>query len=225
MAAAAQVLVADLGDGSDPVIDDATAHHLGRVLRLRPGEVVCASDGAGGWCLTTWGRDGHLEPTGAAGHEPRDEPAVSVGFVPAKGDRPELVVQKLTELGVDRIVVTTSARSVVRWDGERAQRNLQRLRRVAAEASGQCRRLWLPELDTAPIGSMLGSGWVLADMGGVAPGPDLGDLLIGPEGGWSDGERAMAQGPAVSLGRHVLRAETAAIAAGVLLTTLRGAAR
>ncbi len=213
--------MADLGDGADLELDEPAAHHLGRVLRLRPGELVCAADGAGGWRLATWGGADRLEPTGVAGREPVPSAPVAVAFAPVKGDRPELVVQKLTELGVDRIVVTSSARSVVRWDAERERRHLLRLRRVAAEATAQCRRLWLPTIDSAQLGSLLGEGWSLADVGGVAPADGLRSILIGPEGGWSDEERARARVPSVSLGEHVLRAETAAIAAGVVLTTLR----
>ena len=68
------------------------------------------------------------------------------GFAPVKGDRPEWTVQKLTELGVDRIVPLRAARSVVRWDGERGAAAVERLRRVAREAAMQSRRCRLPEV-------------------------------------------------------------------------------
>ena len=69
-----------------------------------------------------------------------------MAFAPVKGERPEWVVQKLTELGIDRIVPLFSERSVVRWSGARGQATVERLRRVAREAAAQCRRVWLPEV-------------------------------------------------------------------------------
>lgn len=217
----AQVVVADVDDPAGPLLDDAALHHLGRVLRLRSGEVVCAADGAGGWRRCTFDGTERLQPTEGGGREPAPTDPVTVAFVPVKGDRPELVVQKLTEIGVDRIVVTSSERSVVRWDGERADKHLQKLRRVALESMQQCRRLWLPTVEARPLAELLSDGATLADMGGAAPAPDLRSVVIGPEGGWTDRERDLAAVPPISLGEHVLRAETAAITAGVVLAALR----
>jgi 16S rRNA (uracil1498-N3)-methyltransferase len=149
-------------------------------------------------------------------------PTITVAFALLKGERPELVVQKLTELGVDRIVPMVTARCVVRWDGERSQRHRDRLRRVAREAAMQCRRSWLPTVEAVQPFAAVASGpdAVLADDGG---GPvDLGRpvVLVGPEGGWAPEEAACGR-PAMSLGPHVLRAETAAIAAGALMVAKR----
>jgi 16S rRNA (uracil1498-N3)-methyltransferase len=219
-AAAAQVLVADL---DRPVPDDAARHHLVRVLRLRPGEVVCATDGRGGWrlCSFTGGRDpdGLLEPITDPAVEAGPGRSVTVGFAPVKGDRPEWVVQKLTELGVDRIAVFTAERSVVRWDGDRGERHLERLGRVAREAAQQCRRLWLPVVESVTLADLRAEGAVLADPGGRRLGPADSAVVIGPEGGWADRERQGAD--LVDLGTHVLRAETAALAAAVLLDAAR----
>lgn len=214
--ASAQVFVADL---AHPVLDPEDLHHLGRVLRLRRGEGVAAADGAGSFRPCRFTGDASLEPAGDSVSTDRPEPALAVGFAPVKGDRPELVVQKLTELGIDRIVVFGAARSVVRWDGERADRHLERLRRVAREAAQQCRRLWLPTLERSSLEDLRDAGAVLADAGGRAPRPTDRLVLVGPEGGWSDQERH-GMGT-VGLGEHVLRAETAAIAAGVVLAALR----
>ena len=74
------------------------------------------------------------------------EPGLTVAFAPTKGERPEWVVQKLTELGVDRIVPLISERSVIRWAGERGTGAVERLRRVAREAAAQSRRVWLPDV-------------------------------------------------------------------------------
>lgn len=216
--AAAQVFVADL-DG--PVLDDHALHHLSRVLRLRNGQVVCAADGRGSWRPTTFGGSHALEAIGEPATVAHPTPELTVAFVPVKADRPELVVQKLTEVGVDRMIVCHSARSVVRWEGERAARHIERLRRVAREASQQCRRLWLPTVDLGTFDRLRAEGAVLAHPGGRPLGEADRTVVIGPEGGWTDVELF---GPeAVSVGEHVLRAETAAIAAGVLMTALRGA--
>ncbi len=217
----AQVLVDDVDDPSGPQLDGATTHHLSRVLRLRAGEWVCATDGRGAWRRCTFVGGDRLDPGEAHGAAPATTDPVAVAFVPVKGDRPELVVQKLTELGVDRVVVTASERSVVRWDSDRLDRHLDKLRRVAVEASQQCRRLWLPTVESAPLAELLSAGFAMADMGGGDPGPELRCAVVGPEGGWSDAERGAATVASVSLGEHVLRAETAAITAGAVLAGLR----
>jgi 16S rRNA (uracil1498-N3)-methyltransferase len=110
-------------------------------------------------------------------------------------------------------------RSVVRWS---ANHDLERLRRVAREAAMQSRQPFLPEL-CQPITfdeALALDGACLADASGGVPSLAHPVVLIGPEGGWDDGERA-ASIPAVRLGSTVLRAETAAVAAAVLLTALR----
>jgi 16S rRNA (uracil1498-N3)-methyltransferase len=213
--AAAMVFVADL---SAPGLSEADAHHLHDVLRLRPGESVIASDGRGGWipCRLDGppgdrGRRASatavLEPTGPASTQSRLAPSVTVAFAPTKGDRPEWVVQKLTELGVDRIVPLRTKRSVVRWEGERGERAVERLRRVAKEASAQ-------------MEDRLGHRPWLARPGGGRPGLSRPTVAVGPEGGWDDEELAR-WGSGVGLGPTVLRAETAAVAAGTLLCALR----
>jgi 16S rRNA (uracil1498-N3)-methyltransferase len=150
---------------------------------------------------------------------------VAVGVALTKGDRPEVAVQKLTELGVDRIVPFVADRSVARWEGERAVRHVGRLRRVAREAAVQARLTFLPEVadltDFASVAALPGAA--RCDRGGGPPGLDRPVLLVGPEGGWSDAERDRGL-PVVGLGPTTLRAETAAIAAGALLTALRAGA-
>jgi 16S rRNA (uracil1498-N3)-methyltransferase len=232
-AASAQVFVEDL-DSPAPEPDDR--HHLARVLRLRPGEAVVAADGRGRWRLCeflgaeTPGGSGPrrmLEPSGPVHAEADDTPAMTVAFAPAKGDRPEWVVQKLTELGMNRIVVLSTKRSVVRWQGDRAERALERLRRIAVEAAGQCRRVWLPEL-VGPIElaqlsqSVHPANLAIAERGGEPLGDGCHAVAVGPEGGWAPEERALGL-PAVGLGPYVLRAETAAIVAAAALALLRDA--
>lgn len=211
------VFVADV---DRPVLDGEDRHHLARVLRLRPGDPLTVADGAGRWRPCRFADE--PEPDGEVEVEGAPAPAITVAFAPVKGDRPEWVVQKLTELGVDRIVPFTADRSVVRWDGDRAGRQLERLRRVAREAAMQCHRARLPEV--APVTTFAAvaglPGAALADRSGRAPSIDRPILLVGPEGGWSDAERAVGL-PAVGLGDLVLRAETAALAGATLLAALR----
>lgn len=219
--AAAQVLVDDV---HSPVIDAEAAHHLGRVLRLRAGAEVCASDGAGAWRRCRFDGGATLEPDGEVECHPAPPYPVTVGFALVKGAKPELVVQKLTELGVDRIVVFPARRSVVRWDDERSAKQSERLGRVAREACAQSRRLWLPQVElVGGIEAVAGEGAVAADAGGRALRPTDRTVVVGPEGGWDDDELVVSGRvlDRVGLGEHVLRAETAAITAGVLLTALR----
>lgn len=209
--------VADL---DRPMLDDADRHHLGRVLRLRAGDPLTVADGLGRWRPCRFGPD--LEPTGPIVAVPRPEPELTVAFAPTKGDRPEWAVQKLTELGVDHVVLLACDRSVVRWDGDRAARHLDRLRVVAREAAMQSRRSRLPSVagPVAVADLLTAEGVARADGGGDPPTLERPVVLVGPEGGWSDDERA-ASAATVGLGPHVLRTETAAVAAGALLAALR----
>jgi len=219
------VYVADL-QRPTPAPDDA--HHLSRVLRLRSGEPVVAGDGRGSWRLCRYRGPGPelLEADGSIIFFPRPEPLVTVGFVPVKGDRPEWAVQKLTEAGVDRIVVLRSARAVVRWEGERALRSVERLRRVALEAASQSRAPWLPEvlgvLDLPGLAQVVAPvPLALAHPGGDPPSVTMPAMAVGPEGGWDDSELAPGGYPVVGLGPGILRTETAAVASGLLLCALR----
>lgn len=219
--AAAHAFVADL---AAPVLDDEDRHHLARVLRLQAGQTVTVSDGTGGWRLCAWRVGGVLEPTGAVEVEAPTAPAVTVAFALTKGERPEWVVQRLTEVGVDRIVAFRGARSVVRWDDTKAAGQAQRWRRVARQAAMQSRRVRLPEVaDVAGFAevaaAMAGTGALAAPGGGPAS-LDRPGLLVGPEGGWDTAELGCGL-PTVGLGPSVLRAETAAVAGAAILCGLR----
>jgi 16S rRNA (uracil1498-N3)-methyltransferase len=210
-------------DPSSPVLTSEDARHLLDVLRLRPGEPVIAGDGAGSWvpCRVS---GASLSVDGDLRFEQRPVPELVVGFVPVKGDRPEWVVQKLTEVGVDRIVPVRSRRSVVRWEGDRSQRAVERLRRVAREASAQCRRPRLPEVGELctleELGERTGQAPYLAHPGGPPPSLARPVMVVGPEGGWDADELAGSAGT-VGLGPTVLRSETAAVVSGAILCALR----
>ncbi len=207
-----------------PSLGPDDRHHLERVLRVRVGDPLTVGDGAGNWRPCRLGAE--PEPVDRVFRVAEAAPRIGVAFALIKGGRPELVVQKLTELGVDRIVPFTAERSVVRWDDDKARRHHERLVRVAREAVMQCRRAWLPTVEAPTTFARVAADpeACLADRtGGVV---DLARplVMVGPEGGWSDAE-AGAGLPRVRLAEPVLRAETAAIAAGVLLAAARTSAR
>ena len=155
---------------------------------------------------------------------PAPVPLLTVGFALTKGDKPELVVQKLVEIGVDRIVPFVGERSVVRWEPDKAARNVGRWRAIAREAAAQAHRPWLAEVaDVAPFAEVVASARPRSGHrarpsrrpsppASTTPARAPTTVLVGPEGGWSAAEEA-AVGRWVGLGPHILRAETAAIVA------------
>jgi 16S rRNA (uracil1498-N3)-methyltransferase len=228
----AHVFVEGLSDSVD--LGGPEGHHLARVLRLRVGEVVTAADGRGRWrpyvVSAVSGAGVRLEARGSGGTEPVLEPMLAVAFCLTKGDKPDFTVQKLTELGVDRMLPVLSARSVSRPEGARAEAAVGRWRRVALEAARQCRRSRLPDISRiSPLAALSGHpGLVVADLGGHAPSalgvPPGGELLlvVGPEGGLAREEvEALHPWARVGLGPLVLRAETAAVAAAAALSIPR----
>ena len=201
---AAHVLVADV---SAPALDDAATHHLRRVLRLR--------DGAGRW-LPCRLSGGVLEVDGVVASVDPPATPVTIAVAPPKGERLEWLVQKCTEVGVARIVLVDATHSVVRWDDARAAKQLDRLCRIAAEAAMQSRRVWLPIVDGPLPAPAVLAGATVAEPGGRPVGAGDTCIAVGPEGGWTPEEVALA-GDRVSLGPHVLRVETAAVVAATLM--------
>jgi 16S rRNA (uracil1498-N3)-methyltransferase len=189
---------------------------------LRAGETVSVTDGRGGWRRCRYQADGTLVPDDDIQRERRSDPLLTVGFAPTKGDRPEWAVQKLTEVGVDRIVLLRTERGVVRWEGERAGHHLARLQAVVRQAVMQSRQVWVPELVGVEAAAALAGqpGVAVATPGGSPPSLEYPTVLVGPEGGWSTLEASAAR-TVVQLGPSLLRTETAAVAAGVLLTAMR----
>ena len=120
-------------------------------------------------------------------------PELTVAFAPAKRDHGTEVTHQLVELGVDGIVPLRTERGVVRWDGERGAKHLDRLRRVAREAAMQCRRARIPEVaPPSTLTELAGRpGLVVADAAGAPvrraslPDGDAWFVLVGPEGGFA----------------------------------------
>lgn len=215
LGASAHVFVADL---DVPVLDGRDRHHLERVLRLRSGEAITVSDGRGRWRPARFGPA--IEPDGEIVSEPEPEPRLTVGFALVKGERPEWIVQKLTELGVDEIALLAAERCVVHWDDAQWTRHLGRLERIATEAAMQSRRTRLAQVRHGALEELAArQGVALADPSGGPMSSTTTTVLVGPEGGWTDRERSL--GATVRISGQILRTETAAVTAGALLTALR----
>ncbi len=218
--------------GGRVVLDGAEGRHAAVVRRLRPGERVDLTDGAGrvAECVVAEALSAALVCDVRARSDlavPR--PRMVVVQALAKGSRGELAVELLTEVGADVIVPWAAARSVTRWREDRAAKGLARWRVTAREAAKQARRAWHPTVrepaTTAEVARLLAAAalpLVLhedADAPLAArPVPATGDVavVVGPEGGLTDEELAtftQAGAAPVRLGPTVLRTSTAGVAA------------
>ncbi len=210
-----------LVDGGAIGLDDDTEHHLRRVLRLRDGDVVSVTDGERRWCLAVAVGGGGvlaLEATSEVVTEPIRSRVVTIASAMPKGDRLDWMVQKATELGVDRLVLLHADRSVVRWKPDRVDHQLARLQRIADEALRQSRRVVRLEIDAPATAVEVLGDYVVAEPGGRSLGSADAAVAIGPEGGWSDAELEVAR-DRVDLGSTILRTETAVMAVSTLCVT------
>jgi 16S rRNA (uracil1498-N3)-methyltransferase len=225
-------------------LDGPEGRHAALVRRLQPRERVDLTDGAGlvAECVIT-GSDGRGLDLDIVDRRtiPAPDPRITVVQALAKGDRGEAAVETMTEIGVDAIVPWSAGRSIVRWDGERGAKALDKWRRTAWEAGKQARRAWWPEVtepaSTAQVAKLLGSAAVpvvlheaaelsLADLLLPAqPRPGQIVLVVGPEGGIAPEElRVFAEAGAVPyrMGPTVLRTSTAGTAAAAVLLARSG---
>lgn len=214
-----------LAAGATLRLRDAPANYLANVLRLGPGDQVKLFDDRTGEWLATLAEAGKKQVTLTIGERLRERekvPDLWLLFAPIKRGRIDWLVEKATELGVDRLTPVITARTIV------DRLNLDRLRAHAIEAAEQCERTALPSFfEPAKLKAVLaahpaGRALYFADESGGIPmthaaiaGPAA--ILIGPEGGFTDEEREMIRAHpaacAITLGPRILRADTAALAA------------
>jgi 16S rRNA (uracil1498-N3)-methyltransferase len=228
---------AQLASGNPVSLTAAQSKYVETVLRLRPGAAIEVFDGEG--------RRFEAELARSAlriGQELPRAPASSLDVWLAqaivKGDKLDLVVQKATELGVSRILLFDSMRSVVKLDDRRAGSRIERLQRVVEEAARQCDRNDVPAVEgPIPIDAIFARLEpdrlaLLLDpedhglrLSQAARGASRLCLVVGPEGGFAPEERdrAVTDGMIqVSLGSLVLRTETAGLAALAVVRHLAG---
>ncbi|ARP70157.1 16S rRNA (uracil(1498)-N(3))-methyltransferase [Streptomyces pluripotens] len=236
----APVFVVDRLDriGPEFVLDGPEGRHAVSVKRLRPGEDVVLTDGRGRWAegvvKAAEGKD-RLVITDLESilEEPPPTPRITVVQALAKGDRGELAVETMTEVGVDAIVPWQASRCITQWKGDRGLKALGKWRATAREAGKQSRRVRFPEVEAAATTKQVGALLAAADFAAVlhesgeeplttADLPADGEivLVVGPEGGVSPEELelfAQAGAKPYVLGPTVLRTSTAGTAAAVLL--------
>ena len=224
---------APLNEGARVELDAGQANYLGNVLRMKEGAELLLFDGGSGEWLARIAEAGKKRMTLAVERRTReaeDIPDVWLAFAPVKRSQTDWLVEKATELGVARLVPVTTARTVV----DRVK--LERLQAIAIEAAEQCGRTRLPEIvEPVSLSKLLDRRdartlYFADEAGGEAaatafkPGPSL--ILTGPEGGFTDEERAAIRAApdtvAISLGPRILRAETAALAALATYMALAG---
>ncbi|HTY03098.1 MAG TPA: 16S rRNA (uracil(1498)-N(3))-methyltransferase [Rhodocyclaceae bacterium] len=230
-----------LAPGAVVDLPPEAAHHATKVLRMSEGDGVTLFDGRGGEWFGRLRRAGKavtvaLETFDGADREPPITITLAQGLPAA--DKMDWIVQKGVELGVARIVPVVTRRSVIRLSGERMERRVAHWQAVAVAACEQCGRNRVPEVSAlVDLPQFLGTAAVdngirlllapeagarLADLPNPA-GPVT--LLVGPEGGFEEGEVAAAASTgfhALGLGPRVLRTETAGMAALVAMLTLWG---
>ncbi|WP_172386356.1 16S rRNA (uracil(1498)-N(3))-methyltransferase [Streptomyces sp. MNP-20] len=239
----APVFVVDDFAGAAPgrtyVLEGPEGRHAVSVKRLRAGEDVVLTDGAGRWAHGTVaaaeGKDRLLVALDDGGVREQDaeSPLITVVQALPKGDRGELAVETMTETGVDAVVPWAASRCITQWKGERGLKALGKWRATAREAGKQSRRVRFPEVAEAATTKQVARLLADADFAGVlheegseplatAPLPASGRivLVVGPEGGVSPEELAAfaeAGAKPYRLGRSVLRTSTAGTAATALL--------
>jgi 16S rRNA (uracil1498-N3)-methyltransferase len=232
----------DLDDaeiGSSVSVSGAEARHAVSVSRLGVGDRISVGNGAG---LVLDGVVVAAEPAEfvitveSVTRFPAATPAIWLAQALAKGDRDEQAVQQATELGVDGVIPWAAQRSIVKWEGNKVAKGVQRWAAIVREATKQSVRPWIPEVADLASGAVLAklaaeTRMIVLDPGAVAGlselEPDGRDIVIvvGPEGGVSPAElsRLTAAGASAwNLGRNVLRTSTAGPAAIAVLNTRLG---
>jgi len=222
-----------LGEGVNVELDAGQANYLGNVLRLGVGAELLLFDGFSGEWLARIAEAGKKRMTLTVARNTREAesiPDVWLAFAPVKRAQTDWLVEKATELGVARLMPVMTQRTVA----ERVK--LERLESIAIEAAEQCGRTRVPQIvEPTPLRRFVeeldpARRLYFADEAGGEPpaasfreGPAA--LLVGPEGGFTEEERAFVRGAgatAISLGPRILRAETAALASLSVYMALAG---
>lgn len=222
-----------LAEGAELTLEPGPSQHLSRVLRMSTGQALNLFDGEGNeFAAEILRADKRAVSVRLGPRQERDleSPlALELGIGISRGDRMDWVLQKATELGVQRLVPLFTERTEVKLKGERAAKKQQHWQQVITSACEQCGRNRLPELaPPATFGQWLGECRALrrfvlhhrAQPGAGAGAPDSVALAVGPEGGLSDAEIDAAEQAgfeALALGPRVLRTETAPLAAIAIL--------
>lgn len=216
-----------LAAGERIALDRDEQHHA-RVVRVREGEEVEVFNGRGQAFFATWSADALQLTAAAPDREARGELHLAMAIINL--DKFDLVLQKATELGVRSIVPLETDRVEIR--AERYRGKAERWQRIVFEAVKQCGRSRIPAIETPqPFDDVVARAGTKilfdADAPDDAPAEprDAATLLIGPEGGWSEREMALAREAGCTferLGIRRLRAETAAIAAVTLIAARNG---
>jgi 16S rRNA (uracil1498-N3)-methyltransferase len=222
-------LVEALPADGEFTLDGPEGHHAADVARVRAGEDLLLGDGRGGTAraVVRAARRGAVELSIVERrYAGPPDPRLVVAQGIAKGERGELAVQAMTEVGVDEIVPWPAVRSVAVW---RDEKPLTRWRATAREAAKQARRAWIPSVAAPlPTAELAGRATFVLDSGAAialsaAPLPERGDivLVVGPEGGIAPQELSTFAGAGavpVRLGDTVLRTSTAGVAALAVLS-------
>lgn len=232
-----------VGVGDPVTLDGAEGRHAVTVSRVRVGESLRISDGRGTVVLgpvASVDRDALVLTVASVTTSPVPVPSLTLVQALAKGGRDEMAVQAATEIGVDRVVPWSAARSVSRWDGAKVAKGRARWQAIAHEAAKQAIRSRVPAVSdpvtTATLASSASStGVVLLVLDPTATErlatwelpADVTEivLVVGPEGGidGSELDRLSAAGAVrVRLGDTVLRTSTAGPAALALLQSRLG---
>jgi len=228
--------------GDSIALTGSEARHAAVVRRIRPGEPITVTDGAGRGIagrVTLVGPERVECAVDAVLEAPMPRPRITVVQALPKPDRSDLAVDLMTEVGADAIVPWRAARCVARWTDDKADSHRSRWQRVAREASKQARRLSFPVIEepagTDDVAGLIASAplaLIMHERSAIpltaAPLARASDCLIviGPEGGMTDDEvdrfqRAGAQ--AYSLGPTVLRTSTAGAVAVACVRAIAGA--
>jgi 16S rRNA (uracil1498-N3)-methyltransferase len=222
-----------LADGTTVELDERQANYLGNVLRMGAGAQLLVFDGISGEWLAKVRDTAKKRMTlgiERQTREPESIPDVWLAFAPVKRAQTDWLIEKATELGAARLLPVITQRTIV----ERVR--LDRLEAIAIEAAEQCGRTRVPQI-CEPVhlrrfveGIDPGRRFYFADESGgdtlcssFREGPGV--ILVGPEGGFSEEERAFVLGAgacAISLGPRILRAETAGLAALSVYMALAG---